>query len=457
MSGAGNPAVAVRSISKHYGATRALTDVGLEIGAGTVHALLGENGAGKSTMVKILAGAVAPDAGEIIIGGRPVTLRAPAEARREGIAVVHQELSLFPALPVVSNVYAGNELSDRLGGMRLDAMRAALETTLAEVGWNIPLDRPVGTLTLAEQQMVEIVRAIHFNARLVLLDEPNSALTESESVALFDAVRRLRAKGQAFLLVSHRLDEVLAIADHVTILRDGRLVHSAPASTLTIKDCVQFMVGSTESIAPRRTAAKAPAGPVRLLAERVAAGNLRELSLGVRRGEVVGVAGLEGSGVQALFEMLFGTRPLEQGSVAIDGAAYAPRSPADAIAAGVASIPADRRTEGLLADRTIADNIVLVILRRLQSILGFLRDDTLRATARQFADRFRIKAAGVDAGVMTLSGGNQQKVVLAKWLATKPGVLLLNDPTRGIDVGAKAEVHAVVRELAAEGVAVLVW
>jgi rhamnose transport system ATP-binding protein len=449
------PAVAARGIVKHYGAIRALDEVSLDVRRGSVHGLLGENGAGKSTLVKILAGAVAPDAGEVVIGGREVALRSPADARRAGIAVVHQELSLFPALSVVSNVYAGNELKDRLGGVRFSAMRTALARTFAEIGWELPLDRPVGELALAEQQMVEIIRAIHFNAGLVLLDEPNSALTEAESQALFAAIRKLRARGHAFLLVSHRLDEVLAIADEITILRDGRRVHSAPAAALTVKDCVQFMVG-TADIAARRPP-EVPLGPVRLAVDHLRSGDLRELSLSVRRSEVVGVAGLEGAGVQALFEALFGTQPIEAGSLSIDGRTYAPRSPAQAIAAGVAAIPADRRTAGLLPARSIADNIVLVILRRLQSMLGYLREETLRGAARQFAGRFRIKAASLNAGVMTLSGGNQQKVVLAKWLAARPGVLLLNDPTRGIDVGAKAEVHAVVRELAAEGVAVLAW
>jgi ABC-type sugar transport system ATPase subunit len=451
------PAVAARHISKRYGGTRALDDVSLAVFPGTVVALLGENGAGKSTLVKILAGAIQPDAGEIVVAGRPVALTSPAQARRSGIAAVHQELSLFPSLRVISNVFAGSEEHGVLGWMRWPRMRAELTRTLAEVGWSIPLDREVRSLTLAEQQMVEIVRAFHFQADLVLLDEPNSALTEAESLALYDAVRRLRARGQAFLLVSHRIDEVLEIADYVAILRDGRMVHTALARELTVREVVRLMVGTAES-RPTRTVAKPKATqPVRLAVEDLHVGRLAALSLRLHRGEILGVAGLEGAGVQDLFDALFGLRRLAGGEVALDGAPYRPRSPADAIRAGVASIPADRRTEGLLMNRSVGENVVLLILRRLCNAFGLVPDEAIMRTAREFMRRFRIRSRSADAEVISLSGGNQQKVMLAKWLALQPGVILLNDPTRGIDVGAKAEVHAVMRELARSGVSVMVW
>ena len=450
-------AAAARNISKRYGGTRALTNVSLDVQPGTVHALLGENGAGKSTLVKIFAGAVRPDEGEVLIGGLPITLTSPAAARRSGIAVVHQELSLFPSLRVVSNVYAGNELHDGLGLALWPQMHTELARTLADVGWSIPLDRDVGSLTLAEQQMVEIVRAFHFRADLVLLDEPNSALTESESNALYDVVRRFRARGQAFLLVSHRLDEVLAIADHVTILRDGRVVHSAPAAELTIRDTVRLMIGTATASATRTPSGAKADRSVKIDVRGIHAGRLKELSMEVRQGEIVGVAGLEGSGVQELFDVLFGTRRIDAGYILLDGAPYQPRSPADAIRRSVASIPADRRTDGLLMNRSVSENVVLVILDQLRSALRLLNDSSIRRAAQSFVERFRIRTLSAESEVATLSGGNQQKVVLAKWLALRPGVLLLNDPTRGIDVGAKAEVHDVVRELAAEGVAILVW
>lgn len=451
------PTVAARNISKRYGGVRALAEVSLEIWPGTVHALLGENGAGKSTLVKILAGEVRPDAGEVRVAGRALALASPAEARRSGIAVVHQELSLFPVLTVVSNVYAGSESHGRFGWMQSRRMRDDLRRTMADIGWSIPLDRDVGSLTLAEQQMVEIMRAFHFKADLVLLDEPNSSFTDTESKALYDAVRRFRARGQAFLLVSHRIDEALAIADHVTILRDGRVVHAAPAADLTVRDAVQLMVGATGKATPPARPKAAADTPIRLKASGIRAGRLRDLSLDLGRGEIVGVAGLEGSGVQELFDALFGTRKLDGGSIELDGRVYRPRSPADGIRYGVASIPADRRTDGLMMNRAVGENIVLVILGRLSSALGIVVDGAIHEAAQRFIGRFRIRVADTDVDVATLSGGNQQKVVLAKWLALKPVMLLLNDPTRGIDVGAKAEVHEVVRELAAEGVAVLVW
>ena len=449
-------AVAARNISKRYGATRALAEVGLGIRPGTVHALLGENGAGKSTLVKVLSGSVQPDEGEIEVGGKPAVLTSPAKARASGIAVVHQELSLFPAMNVISNVFAGSERHAALGWMQERAMREELRQTLASLGWSIPEELPVGRLTLAEQQMVEIVRAFHFRADLVLLDEPNSSFTDVESKALYDAVRRFRERGQAFLLVSHRLDEVMAIADEVTILRDGRVVHNGPASALTIPEAVRLMVGDKGT--PRAAArAGAPKGPVRIAATALAAGRLRELSLSVRSGEIVGIAGLEGAGVQEFFDTLFGTRRIESGAIELDGKPFRPRSSADAIRFGVASIPADRRTDGLLMNRPVRDNIVLVVLGRLRTAIGTIGDGVIDRFARGFIDRFRIRLRDPDVEVSTLSGGNQQKVVLAKWLALDPMVLLLNDPTRGIDVGAKAEVHQVVRELAAKGVAILVW
>ncbi len=456
-SGLQVPAVAARSISKRYGGIRALDDVSLEIWPGTVQALLGENGAGKSTLVKILSGAVRPDGGTVEVAGHALALASPAEARRAGIAVVHQELSLFPHMKVVSNVYAGSESRGALGWMHMDEMHDDLSRTMAEIGWTIPLDREIGELPLAEQQMVEIIRAFHFKADLVLLDEPNSSFTDVETKALFDAVRRLRMRGQAFLLVSHRIDEVLSVADHVTIIRDGHVVHSAPAETLTVRDCVHHMVGSAEEQMSARREKPPVGGPVRLVASGVTTGRLHDFSLSVGRGEIVGIAGLDGSGVQEFFDAVFGTRQPEGGSFSLDGNAYRPRSPADAIRFGVASIPADRRTDGLMMNRAVAENIVLVILGRLRSSLGALRDSVIHQTAQAFVERFSIRVANADVEAATLSGGNQQKVVLAKWLALKPVVLLLNDPTRGIDVGAKAEVHDVVRELAGEGVAILVW
>jgi monosaccharide-transporting ATPase len=451
------PRVSVEAISKRYGGVRALVDVSLAVRPGTVHALLGENGAGKSTLVKILSGAVRPDIGRLVVDGVEVELPTPAQARRSGIAVVHQELSLFPSMPVVSNVYAGRELHDRIGLLDEPRMRDELAVTMDAVGWSFPMRRPVGRLTLAEQQMVEIVRAFHFRAGLILLDEPNSALTERETEALYASIRRFRERGQSFLLVSHRLDEVLTVADDVTVLRDGAVVHSGPAAGLALRDVVRMMVGESGAEAVTRPSRDRTAAPVRLSVADLAAGAAHGVSFELRQGEVLGLAGLEGSGVTDVFDAIFGESKPTAGTMSLDGATYRPRSSADAVRRSVASIPADRRTGGLLMERSIADNIVLVVLDRFRGRAGLVSDSALARFARGFMDRLRIRARSVDTPVAQLSGGNQQKVVLAKWLAVAPDLLLLNDPTRGIDVGAKAEVHDIIRDLAEADISVLVW
>ncbi len=449
--------VAVEGISKRYGGVHALSEVSLAIRPGTVHALLGENGAGKSTLVKVLSGATQPDAGRILVSGEPRIIADPAEARRNGIAVVHQELSLFPSLTVLSNVYAGHEYHDRLGIMDEPRMRRDLRTTLDEVGWSIPTGRTVGRLTLAQQQMVEIVRAFHFGADLILLDEPNSALTEHETEALYASVRRFRERGQTFLLVSHRLDEVLGIADDVTVLRDGRVVHSGPAAELTVRSIVALMIGDAARQDRRATRQRKTDPPVRLSVTDLSTGPAHDLSFEVREGEVLGFAGLEGSGVTEVFGALFGERRADGGSFTLDGRPFRPRSPADAVRYGLASIPADRRTGGLLMEHPIGLNIALVVLDRLRGRFGLVSDAKVAASARTHMDRLRIRARSERVPAGHLSGGNQQKVVLAKWLEAKPRVLLLNDPLRGIDVGAKAEIRDVILELADSGISVLVW
>lgn len=451
------PRVSVRNLSKRFGGVQALADVSLDLWPGTVHAVLGENGAGKSTLVKILSGAIRPDAGVMLVGGVDVQMASPRDARRLGISVVYQELNLFPTMTVVDNIYAGTELHGPLGLMHRDDMVRALRTTMEAVGFHIPPDREVAQLSLAERQMVEILRAFHFQADMILLDEPNSALTDAETEALYAVVRRFRSRGQSFLLVSHRIDEVLGIADFVTILRDGHVVTSLPAERLTVRDAVRLMVGWTGRAAPSRHERASSLGEIRLSIGGLRAGKLEGFDLEVRKGEIVGVTGLEGSGVEDLFDALFGLRRHLGGTVMLDGVPYQPDRPGAAVRAGVASIPADRRRDALMMDRSVAENIVVVILDRLRARLGYVPEGTLKEVATGFSRRFRIRARSLDAPVTQLSGGNQQKVVLAKWLAAKPRLMLLNDPTRGVDVGAKVEVHDVVRELAAQGMSILVW
>ncbi|HYM95908.1 MAG TPA: sugar ABC transporter ATP-binding protein [Candidatus Sulfotelmatobacter sp.] len=451
------PRVSVRGISKRFGGVQALDDVSLDVFPGSIHALLGENGAGKSTLVKILTGAVHPDGGTIMVSGREVRITSPRDAIRLGIAAVHQELNLFPDLPVVQNVFAGNELHDRMGFVRRGAMLDELKKIMNMVGWWIDLDQPVQALRLAERQMVEILRAFHLQADLILLDEPNSALTDAETQALFKMMRRFQAHGQSFLLVSHRLDEVFSIADHVTILRDGRRVASSPIAAMTLPEAVRLMVGSAQVARTAEHRALEAGAPIELDVVGATAAGFTNVSFHVRRGEIVGFAGLEGAGVQSLFATLFGLRKLLAGKLALGGKPYRPRSTAEAIARGVASIPADRRVDGLLMDRSVGENIVLVVLHRIMAFLGLVPSRRVHRTAQEYAKTFRLRAPSLDTPVVELSGGNQQKVVLAKWLAAAPRLLLLNDPGRGIDVGAKREVHDAIRRLAQSGMSILVW
>lgn len=452
------PQVAVQNISKRFGGVQALTNVSLEIQRGTIHALLGENGAGKSTLVKILAGAHTADAGNILIRGKKVAIHSPQDARRFGISVVHQELSLFPDLTVLSNVFAGRELYSPLGMLDYGRMEAELKQVMDEVGWWIDVAVPVQSLSLGERQMVEILRAFHQRADLIVLDEPNSALTDRETQALFTIIRRLKSQGSAFLLVSHRLDEVFSIADYITVLRDGKHVATVPTSQLTLREAVVMMVGENQANEEGRREQTAfsndsPALRVRNLRATI----FRDVSFEAPKGEILGFAGLEGAGVQELFAVLFGLGKILDGEILLDGVRYTPKHPQDAIEQGVAFIPADRREEGLLMDRSVGENAVLVILDKVMSRFGFVTDQRLAAAALPHLSAFRVRTPSLSTPVVQLSGGNQQKVVLSKWLARSPRILILNDPTRGIDVGAKREVHTAIRNLADAGLTVLMW
>jgi ABC-type sugar transport system ATPase subunit len=449
----------VRNVSKRYGGVQALADVSLDVARGSIHGLLGENGAGKSTLVKILTGAVRADSGEILVGGREVQITSPIDARRLGIGAVHQELNLFPDLTVADNVFAGDEPHDRLGFVRRRQMATELAAEMDLVGWWMAIDRTVDSLSLAERQMVEILRAFHQRADLILLDEPNSALTDAETQALFAMMRRFQAQGQSFLLVSHRLDEVFSVADFITVLRDGKRVAAAPAAELSVDHAVRLMVGSAaqESTPVARLAPSPVQAMPRLSVSGLSGRGFTDVSFTAWPGEILGFAGLEGAGVQDVFYALFGLRKRRAGSLTVDGKPYTPRHPVDAITAGVASIPADRRTDSLLMDRSIGENIVLVVLKRIKSALGFVSHRSIARTADEFARAFRLRAPSLDTPVVQLSGGNQQKVVLARWLAASPRLLLLNDPGRGIDVGAKREVHEAIRRLAASGMTILTW
>jgi ABC-type sugar transport system ATPase subunit len=448
--------IQLESITKRFGGVTALDGVSFGIDRGEVHAVVGENGAGKSTLMKILAGAQEPDEGRILLRGEPVRLRSPLDACRHGVSIVCQELNLFPHRSVTANVFAGRELSGPFGVLRDRAMGRETARTLAAMGVDINPDARVGSLSLGERQLVEIARALQQHTDIVILDEPNSALAEHESRRLFDIVRRLREQGVTFVYVSHRLEEVFAIADRITVLRDGRYEGTQRTADTSIPTVVDRMIGRRfEDTFPERPPTRSDA-PIALSVTGLRCGDrFGPVDVSVRSGEIVGFAGLEGAGVETLFHTLFGLRRRSGGVVTLHGEPQPARSPASAIRRGWAMIPASRREQGLFMNWTVRRNTVLLVLRKLANAVRLIDKRRSRALTEEYVNRLAVRTAGVDTKVRHLSGGNQQKVLLAKWLATGPRVLILNDPTRGVDVGAKAEIHRLCADLAAQGLAIL--
>jgi rhamnose transport system ATP-binding protein len=446
------PAVALRGISKQYGATQALADVSLELRANEIRALVGENGAGKSTLAKIVAGIHQPDAGTIELAGTATTLRGPADARARGIAVVHQEPHLFPDLSVAENVFLGHVPAGRFRTVDWAAMREGADRIFDELDVRLDPRAVVRGLSMADQQLIEIARSLSFESNVLILDEPTASLSAHEVERLFAIVRQLRDRGVAILFVSHRLDEVFELCDQATVLRDGRHVLSAPTSDLTTADLIRNMVGRAVTLFPR---VESPVGDVLLEVQGLTRGDaFEDVTFDVRSGEVVGFAGLVGAGRTEIARVVFGIDRRDGGTVRIGGQAVDFRSPSEAMAAGVAYLPEDRHQEGLVLDFSIAENVTLPILPRLFPRL-FVHASRERTVGDAYAKRLDVRMTGVDQQASALSGGNQQKVVLAKWLATEPRVLILDEPTRGIDIGAKVEVHRIISELAASGLAIL--
>jgi ribose transport system ATP-binding protein len=456
------PAVAVRGLSRAFGGIRALVDMDLDVTAGTVHAVVGENGAGKSTLMKILAGAVIPDAGSIEVAGEAVRFASPQDARRHGIGIVYQELSLFPDRSILANLFPDQQPTRR-GLVDAGAMRALAAPVLASIGLAADPDMLVGELGLAERQLVEISRVLVERPRLLILDEPNSALNERETQRLFGVLRDLAASGITMLYVSHRLEEVSAIADRITVMRNGRLVWTRDRADCTIPMVVEAMVGTSERelYPPRRRRGEIAGGAGRtedaavLRIDGLSVGDeLRDVSFEAHAGEIIGLAGLEGSGVATLLGVLFGTRHATSGTVRLPDAGHGPTSPTEAARRGVALVPADRRHQGLMLDRSVERNVSLVAIGTLPR-REWLRPAELSAAARRQIERLRIKVQSPGTVVGSLSGGNQQKVVVGRWLEVSPRVMLLDDPTRGVDVGAKREIYLLIRALADDGRIVL--
>ncbi len=452
------PLLEARQVRKHFPGVQALDGVSLAVYAGEVLAVVGENGAGKSTLMKVLAGVHAPDGGELLVDGRPVRLGGVSDAARLGIVLIHQELNLAENLSVAANLYLGFEITRSGWPGRLDrgAMDEGARHILARVGLSAAPGRRVGELPLGQRQLVEIARALSRRARVIIMDEPTSSLTEREAVRLSEVIADLKGQGVAVVYISHRLGEVRRVADRVAVLRDGRNSGDLPRDQISHDRLVRLMVGRDLKQFFRRAHPADHGARARLEVRglRYAGGPNEPISFELRAGEVTGMAGLVGAGRTELSEALFGLRAVTGGEVFLDGRRLEATSPARAIAAGLFLVPEDRRLHGLVLEESVQRNLGLPNLNGL-SRLGLLLPGRETALARDLCGRLRVKAARLSTAAGLLSGGNQQKVVLGKWLARQPRVLILDEPTRGVDVGAKGEIYALMDELAGAGIAIL--
>jgi rhamnose transport system ATP-binding protein len=451
----GRSGVALVDIDKSYGGVRVLSGVSLDLRPGTVHGLVGENGAGKSTLMKVLCGIERPDSGEIQVDGRPAVFRRPADALARGITLISQELALAPARSVTENVFLGRwSATAGVVRPRADAERFA---ALAErTGFDLDPEAPVGTLPIAAQQQVEILRALARESRVVVMDEPTAALSVTETEQLLALARRLALSGLSIVLVSHFLEEILRTCDTVTVLRDGRHVLTEPAAVHTPATLIRGMVGrDVDVLYPELPPVPADA-PVLLRVRGLARGRaVRGVDLDIRAGEILGLAGLVGSGRTETARLIFGADRRDAGTVDVAGQSVRSGRPREAMRRGLAMVPESRKDEGLVLVRSMRENLLLADLGR-GSKLGILRPRAERAIARDSVDRVDIRGADPTGPVWTLSGGNQQKVLFAKWLLRRPKVLLVDEPTRGVDVAAKVTIHRLLADLAARGLAVLV-
>ena len=448
------PLLSLSNIGKRFGGTVALDAIEWDVVAGEVHCLVGENGSGKSTLIKILSGVHVPDSGAIEMDGVSHPALTPHQARQLGIQVIFQDLSLFPNLTVEENIAIGLELSGPLRPPPRKRMRAAAKVALKRLEAELPLDIPVSRLSVAQRQIVAICRGLAANARILFMDEPTASLTRHEVDLLLATVRRLKQQGVGVVFVSHRLDEIVEIAERVTVLRDGRKVGTFPAAEIDDRRLAELMTG--ESIV-HAVSAKSVAGRRRVLDVSAAsrAGEFEDVSFAIHEGEVLGLIGLLGSGRTELALSLFGMSRLDRGEIAVDGQRVRLLSNKAAITAGIAYASEDRLSLGINLRQSVADNMAVTVLGRLRNRLGLVSFERRAALARSWIDRLNIRAAGVDVAAQTLSGGNQQRVVLAKWLATRPKVLILDGPTIGVDIRNRAGIHRLVRSLADTGMAIL--
>ena len=445
--------VELRDASKSYGAVRALRDGNLALRPGEVRALMGENGAGKSTLVKVLGGVIRRDSGEMLVDGAAVDFHSPHDARDAGMAVIYQEPTLFPDLSVAENVVMGYHPLRGLKRIDRPRMERDVAELLKRLGVRLDPERPVRGLSIADQQIVEIAKALSFDARVLIMDEPTAALSGPEVERLFSVVRTLREQGAAVLFISHRLDEVFTICDTVTVMRDGAVVHDARIADMTPDEMVKRMVGrELSTMFPKQDTQ--PGDAVVKVHRLTREGVFFDVSFEVRAGEIVALAGLVGAGRSEVARAVFGIDRPDAGHVEMEGRRLPPGKPLAAMRAGIGFVPEDRRQQGLVMDLSIARNTALTRLRALARS-GLIRSGAENQLAAEWAEKLQLKYHRLQDSVGTLSGGNQQKVVLGKWLATDPRLLIVDEPTRGIDVGTKAEVHRLMSDLAGRGIAVL--
>jgi ABC-type sugar transport system ATPase subunit len=448
------PLLQALGIGKRFEGVEALRDVTVSIARGEIHALAGENGAGKSSLGKIVAGAMQPDSGTLELEGEPTVFRSPREALAAGIALVHQEIALAPRLSVLDNVFLGVE--DVQGGLvRQRRQRRTFADLMDRIGFNLNPDALAGDLAVAEQQKVEIARAVARRARLIVLDEPTAALTPNESTRLLELIRTLREQGTTFVYISHHLQEVLDVADTVTVLKDGHLVATEPAAANSVDSLVTKMLGrSLETMFPDKRPPEVDAGVVLRVQGLTRAGAFEDVSFDVRAGEIVGLAGLVGSGRTEVVRAVFGADRYDDGTVEVDGSAAQLRGPRDAMRRGVAMLPESRKEQGLVMTGSVRDNLSLACLGSVTRA-GFVYGRRERSMVESAAARVQLHMRDVDMPVAELSGGNQQKVVLGKWLLSDPKLLLADEPTRGVDVGARATIYDMLGTLAQQGMAIL--
>ncbi|NPV53514.1 MAG: sugar ABC transporter ATP-binding protein [Firmicutes bacterium] len=448
------PILEMRNIKKRFPGVLALDGVNLAVYSGEIHALVGENGAGKSTLMKIIAGAYQKDSGEILLNGKPVEINTPADAQALGIAIIYQDLNLIPDLSVAENIFFGRfPRRGSLGRIDYGRLRDAAAEALEEINAGINPSSILKDLSIADRQLVAICKALSLRSKVLVMDEPTSSLSKHEVETLFEIMRKLKAQGVAIIFISHHLDEIFEIADHVTVLRDGRFVDSLPIAAVDKEALVKMMVGrKVDTLFPKEDV---PIGEVVFEVRGLSQGKrLKNISFSLRRGEILGIAGLVGAGRSELAQAIFGSTPVDKGEILIEGRPVHLRSPHDAIARGMAFIPEDRGDQGLHLNMTIRENVTLASLGRF--LKGVRVDGNAERQATEaLKQQLDIKTPGIEQVVGFLSGGNQQKVAIAKWLGSRPKVLILDEPTRGIDVGAKSEIHRIMGQLAASGVGII--